>query len=87
MKEVKPWDLLKGKSEFTKSEIIEERLKICKQCPEFIKITKQCKICLCIMPAKAVLAAASCPLHKWEATDIYADQITDDDLEKHSKNE
>jgi hypothetical protein len=73
VKEVRPWDLLKGRSEFTKKEVVDERLSICKQCPEFFSATKQCKLCLCIMPAKAILANASCPLHKWEATDIYAD--------------
>lgn len=78
MKEVKPWDLLKGRSEFTKPEIVKKRLEICKQCPEFINLTKQCKICLCIMPAKALLAQASCPLHKWKATDIYADRPIED---------
>jgi len=73
VKQVKPWDLLKGKSEFTKPEIARERLDICKTCPNFLSITKQCKICFCIMPAKTILAAASCPIGKWHQTDIYAD--------------
>ena len=87
VRDVRPWDLLKGKSEFTKPEIVNARLSICKQCPEFIDLTKQCKICFCIMPAKALLANASCPLHKWESTNIYADEAIEDNFEEHNKNE
>jgi hypothetical protein len=78
VKDVRPWDLLKGKSEFTKPEIAKERLDICKSCPKFISITQQCKLCFCIMPAKTILAAASCPIGNWHQTDIYADDPIED---------
>ena len=84
VKQVKPWDLLKGESGFTKPEIAKKRLDICRSCPKFLSITQQCKLCLCIMPAKTILANAECPIGKWHQTDIYAN----DKIEKDSfKNE
>ena len=80
MKDVKPWHLLKGRSEFTKPEIAKERLDICKSCPKFLSITQQCKLCFCIMPAKTILAAASCPIGNWHQTDIYADDSIENDF-------
>ncbi len=62
-KSVTPLDLFKG--EYVSKEISEKRLDICRQCNKFLKITQQCKMCLCIMPAKTILAHASCPLDKW----------------------
>jgi hypothetical protein len=72
-KNVKPWDFLNKNTEFTTKEVSEKRLSICRTCPKFISLTKQCKLCLCIMPAKTILADASCPLNKWKKTDIYFD--------------
>lgn len=67
-KEVRPWDLLNPKSEIASKKVYDNRLSICKSCPNFRKLTKQCKICKCIMPAKAKLADARCPIGKWVAT-------------------
>jgi hypothetical protein len=64
IKPVRPWDLFMEK-ERVSEEIAKERLAICKGCPEYIKLTKQCLKCGCIMPLKAKLPDASCPLHKW----------------------
>jgi len=69
-KNTKPWDLLKTSTEFVDSKILKERLDICASCPKFIKLTNQCKICLCIMPAKAIMSKSFCPLHKWQAVTI-----------------
>jgi hypothetical protein len=41
------------------------RLEICLECPELIKVTKQCKQCGCVMPGKVKLLEATCPLNKW----------------------
>lgn len=46
-------------------DIKEQRITICKECDQFIKITSQCKMCGCYMPAKTSLANSSCPLRKW----------------------
>lgn len=70
-REVKPWDFLKKDTKYAVSEIRKERLSICQSCPEYFKFTKQCKICLCIMPSKVILADASCPIGKWDKTDQY----------------
>lgn len=67
-KDVRPWDLLKGPSAYTTKDVSEERMSICKSCPNFLKLTKQCKLCLCIMPAKVILADAYCPIDKWKAS-------------------
>jgi hypothetical protein len=61
----RPWDLINPNTEWSSSEISDKRVSICKQCPEFIKVTSQCKKCGCFMTAKAKLKNASCPLSKW----------------------
>jgi hypothetical protein len=47
---------------------VEERLRICKQCPK-VKIVAgllmQCQMCGCIMNAKARLEKSQCPIGKW----------------------
>lgn len=67
-KPVRPWDLLKTSSPRTTDEEASERLSICRACPELIKLTGQCKKCGCIMNLKVKLAAAVCPIGKWNAT-------------------
>jgi hypothetical protein len=46
---------------------IEERLRICKQCPELKKPLgmMQCGICNCFMNGKARLESSKCPIGKW----------------------
>jgi hypothetical protein len=43
----------------------EQRLDICKGCPELTHLTHQCKLCGCFMLAKTKLKSASCPINKW----------------------
>lgn len=62
--DTRPWDLL-DKDNYTDSKTAEDRLLLCKGCPEFIKLTTQCKKCGCIMSAKTKLKAADCPLGYW----------------------
>ena len=42
-----------------------DKMKICLQCDEFRKSTKQCKICNCFMPVKVRLPGQKCPEGKW----------------------
>ena len=63
--EVKPWDFFKPNTEYATEEVAEERLTICKACPELIQVTKSCRQCGCFMALKVKLAKASCPLEKW----------------------
>ena len=65
----RPGDLLQADNKTT-DEIAEQRFDVCKACPELIRITKQCKKCGCFMNLKVKLAAAACPIGKWEATTI-----------------
>lgn len=63
--ETRPWDMIKIDIEKVSDEKFEKRYSICKDCPELIKLTKQCKKCGCFMAAKTKLEAATCPIGKW----------------------
>lgn len=63
--ETRPWDLVKLTTEWASEESSSMRYNICKACPEFISITKQCKKCGCFMYAKTKLEKATCPIGKW----------------------
>jgi hypothetical protein len=41
------------------------RLNICKTCSEYREVSKQCAQCNCLMPLKARIFNAECPLDKW----------------------
>ncbi len=60
----RPWQML-NKDNFISLEDSNARLSICKECPELIKLTTQCKKCGCFMAAKTKLENARCPLGKW----------------------
>jgi hypothetical protein len=61
----KPWDLINPNIEKLNDEGVDARLSICNTCNKFIHITKQCKECGCIMPLKAKISNAVCPIGKW----------------------
>lgn len=63
--ESRPWHLLDYSKYVSDQSISENRMSICRACPELISITSQCKKCLCFMEAKTKLELASCPLGKW----------------------
>ena len=69
---VKPWDLLNPNSQYATPEESANRYSICKSCPEFLGLTKQCKKCGCFMKFKTKLQAAECPIHKWGAAEPVA---------------
>ena len=62
---VKPWDMLDPNAGRVPADVFEERIKACSACEHFIKLTKQCKKCLCCMKLKAQLPKAECPVGKW----------------------
>lgn len=64
-KDAKPWDLLNPNTEYVGSSAANDRFNICKSCPEFIKLTSQCKKCGCFMKIKTTMAHAACPIGKW----------------------
>ena len=61
----RPWDLLNPNEEKVSDEEASKRFSICEECPELIKITKQCKQCGCFMKLKTQLKEAKCPIGKW----------------------
>jgi hypothetical protein len=63
--DTRPWELLNPNTEWASDEVAENRYSICQQCPELIKLTKQCKKCGCFMFAKTKLEKATCPIGKW----------------------
>lgn len=63
--DTRPWDMLNPETEWASEEVAEKRYSICQECPELIKLTKQCKKCGCFMFAKTKLEKAECPLGKW----------------------
>lgn len=63
--ETRPWHLLNPNAYIEDSKIVEDRMAICKACPELIKLTSQCKKCGCFMAAKTKLNNAECPIGKW----------------------
>ena len=48
-------------------EIVVERYSICEQCPNLTE-EGRCTECGCYMTRKVNLAAASCPIDKWDST-------------------
>ena len=54
---------------FVEKENANRRMEVCKECPKFVKISTQCKICLCFMPIKTKLNMTECPMGKWKEID------------------
>lgn len=69
-KKVRPWDLFNKKMGRVDSETYNKRIEICKNCPELLQITFQCKKCGCFMKEKSKLADAHCPLYKWSKVKV-----------------
>lgn len=63
--ETRPWDMVNPAAEMASDEEANARYSVCKECPELIKLTKQCKKCGCFMAAKTKLQMATCPIGKW----------------------
>lgn len=63
--ETRPWHMLDPNMFVEDPKTAEDRLAICKACPELIKLTTQCRKCGCFMAAKTKLKHAECPLQKW----------------------
>ena len=61
----RPWDLLNPNAPRAEERVSDSRYAICQECPELVKVTKQCKQCGCVMPGKVKLLHATCPLGKW----------------------
>lgn len=62
---VTPLDMLNPMTKYVEEDVAQERLSICKSCPELIKLTAQCKKCGCFMNIKTKFEAAKCPIGKW----------------------
>lgn len=76
VKKARPWDIFNKNIEKVPDEVKQERLSICKSCPELIKVTTQCKKCGCFMDLKTGLPHASCPLGKWDIYKIDENSIS-----------
>ena len=75
-KPVTPFDMFRAiaktvvgiPDQFVSDEVANERLSICKDCPNYRKKVGQCKLCGCHMPSKVKLPGAYCPMSppKWD---------------------
>lgn len=66
LRKVRPWDVFNKNIDKVSEVIQKERMAICRECPQFIKLTGQCKECGCFMEGKTRLPDAFCPLLKWD---------------------
>jgi hypothetical protein len=64
-KQARPWDIFRKNAQTVTKEITQKRLSICAVCPEYVRLTAQCKKCGCFMKAKAASPDSSCPIGKW----------------------
>ena len=62
---VTPLTLLNPKSYSKDEQMMLDRWKTCRECPQ-LDATFRCKECGCFMKAKVKLSNASCPLGKWD---------------------
>jgi len=62
---VSPLAFINPDTEYVSEEKAEERYEICKECPHFLAISKQCAKCGCFMHLKTKLVHAECPINKW----------------------
>lgn len=58
---------VQGKPVYSGSQMVMERLRICKECPskKYIVQYKRCAECGCFVNVKAALAQEHCPLNHW----------------------
>lgn len=61
----RPWDLFNKNLGRVQTEVADERMAICRECPNLNSVTGTCKECGCFMSAKSKLPNASCPIGKW----------------------
>ena len=78
-REVRPWDFFSPNTEYASKDIQSQRLEICNSCPEFIKLTSQCKKCGCVMKLKTKLALAACPIEKWGVVEKSTSESIEED--------
>jgi hypothetical protein len=50
---------------YVEDSIYKKRISICKQCPHYIRMTKQCSQCGCFLSLKARLGGEECPVGRW----------------------
>jgi hypothetical protein len=62
---VTPLDLLNPHTKKVEESMAEQRMSICRACPEFFKMSGQCKKCGCFMAAKTKFEASKCPIGQW----------------------
>lgn len=59
-------DLLNGKLPIAaEQDLAAVRLVICKTCPEFSTMSRQCKRCGCFVDLKVKVLTEACPLNFW----------------------
>lgn len=62
---IAPLHILKTTIATVDEALAEERIAICRACPELVSSTDQCKKCGCFIQSKIAPQSAKCPLGKW----------------------
>lgn len=58
--------------------VAEERMSICRECPELEPELARCKMCGCFMKGKTLFMDSKCPLDKWGKHEGDKNGITQD---------
>ena len=53
---------------FVPNKVYDDRIAICKECPQYLSLLGNCKICGCFMKIKARIATMGCPSGFWQKT-------------------
>lgn len=67
----RPWDLFNKELGRVETEVAEQRMAICRECPLYV--AGVCQDCHCIMALKTKLPNAECPQHKWGRVRVLQD--------------
>ena len=67
----RPWDLFNKQLGRVETEVAEQRMAICRECP--MLQLGVCQECHCVMALKTKLPNAECPQHKWGRVRVLED--------------
>ncbi len=63
--DTRPWNDIRPMVKTVSEEVASVRYGICEQCPQFVGLSKQCKIDGSLLMNKTKLQKIECPIGKW----------------------
>ena len=61
--------IFKGEPIYVSEEVVNARMKICRECDKYDRENIRCYECGCMLEQKTKFALDSCPLEKWDVDD------------------